>query len=94
MIHLREFLYENVYRAPQVHREFEKAKKILFDLYEYFLKNKDAFVRENIRMFEEKAVDIDDNTSYERRVCDFIAGMTDRYVQNLYSRVFMPSSLV
>ena len=94
MVHLRAFLYDNVYRAPQVHGEFEKARKILFDLYEYFLKNKDAFVRENIRMFEEKAVDIDDRTSYERRVCDFIAGMTDRYVQNLYSRVFMPSSVV
>ena len=94
MVHLRAFLYDNVYRAPQVHGEFEKARKILFDLYEYFLKNKDAFVRENIRMFEEKAVDIDDRTFYERRVCDFIAGMTDRYVQNLYSRIFMPSSVV
>ena len=94
MLHLRAFLYDNVYRAPQVHGEFEKARKILFDLYEYFLKNKDAFVLENIRMFEEKAVDVDDRTSYERRVCDFIAGMTDRYVQNLYSRVFMPSSVV
>ncbi|MDL1958935.1 MAG: deoxyguanosinetriphosphate triphosphohydrolase [Deltaproteobacteria bacterium] len=96
MIYLRAFLYDNVYRAPQVHGEFEKAKKILFDLYEYFLKNKDAFIRENTRMFEEQAVEIDDddNTPYERRVCDFIAGMTDRYVQNLYSRIFIPASVV
>jgi len=95
MIYLRAFLYDNVYRAPQVHSEFEKAKKILFDLYEYFLKNKDAFIRENTRMFEEQAVEIDyNNTPYERRVCDFIAGMTDRYAQNLYSRIFIPSSVV
>ncbi|MCK4604534.1 MAG: hypothetical protein KAU41_07540, partial [Deltaproteobacteria bacterium] len=33
-------------------------------------------------------------TPYERRVCDFIAGMTDRYAQNLYSRIFIPSSVV
>ena len=33
---LREFLYENVYRAPQVHNEFVKAKKILSELYTYF----------------------------------------------------------
>jgi len=34
------------------------------------------------------------NDSYERRVCDFIAGMTDRYAQNLYEKIFMPSPLV
>lgn len=94
MICLRAFLYDNVYRAPQVHNEFEKAKKILFDLYEFFLKNKDAFIRENIRMFEVEAVEVDDKTPYERRVCDFIAGMTDRYAQNLYSRIFIPASVV
>ncbi len=93
MTKLRAFLYDNVYRAPQVHNEFEKARKLLFDLYDYFLKNKDAFIVENSRMFEEKTIKEDD-TPYERRVCDFIAGMTDRYAQNLYSRIFMPSSLV
>ncbi len=92
MTELRTFLYDNVYRAPEVHTEFEKARKLLFDLYEYFLKDKDAFVSESTRMFEEKTL-IDD-APYERRVCDFIAGMTDRYAQNLYSKIFMPSPLV
>jgi len=92
MIELRAFLYDNVYRAPQVHNEFEKARKILFDLYEYFLSNKDAFIRENTRLFEEKFEE--KNIPYARRVCDFIAGMTDRYAQNLYARIFMPSPTV
>ncbi len=94
MLDLRAFLYDNVYRAPQVHREFEKARKILFELYEYFLKNKDAFLRERRRLFEEERAIEDEKTPYERHVCDFIAGMTDRYAQNLYNSIFMPSSVV
>ena len=94
MLHLRAFLYENVYRAPQVHNEFEKARKMLFDLYEYFLKDKDAFRKESNRLFEEDILERMDDVPYERKVCDFIAGMTDRYAQNLYSKIFMPSPLV
>ncbi len=94
MVRLRSFLYDNVYRAPQVHREFEKARKILFDLYEYFLKHKDAFFRERKRLFEEDMVHKRRETPYERKVCDFIAGMTDRYAQNLYERLFLPSPTV
>jgi len=92
MLELRAFLYDNVYRAPQVHNEFEKARKILRELYEYFLKNKDAFVRERKRLFEEEQGPTD--VPHDRDVCDFIAGMTDRYAQNLYSKIFMPSSVV
>ncbi len=94
MMRLRSFLYDNVYRAPQVHREFEKARKILYDLYEYFLKNKDAFFRERTRLFEEEMVHKRREIPYERTVCDFIAGMTDRYAQNLYERLFLPSPTV
>jgi dGTPase len=39
MTTLRAFLYENVYRSSQVHREFIKAKKILSELYAYLLDN-------------------------------------------------------
>jgi len=94
MLGLRSFLYDNVYRAPQVHNEFAKARKILFDLYEYFMENRDAFYRESRRLFEEDIVRAEDSIPYQRAVCDFIAGMTDRYAQNLYTRLFLPTSLV
>ena len=32
-------------------------------------------------------------SSPERRVCDFIASMTDRYAQDMYQRFFWPKSL-
>ncbi len=82
---LRHFLYHNVYRSPHVHNEFVKASKLLRDLYAYFLENKD-FLEKEMGTFAE-------SISLERRVCDFIASMTDRYAQNMYQRIFWPRSI-
>ncbi len=82
---LRNFLFHNVYRAPQVHNEFVKASKILRELFRYCTENKD-FLETEIGSFAE-------SFSLERRVCDFIASMTDRFAQNLYQRIYLPGSL-
>jgi len=86
---LREFLYEKVYRSPQVHKEFEKAKKILSELYSCFLKNGDLLQKglKDMRISE-----CNHNIQpSERIVCDFIASMTDRYALTLYQKIFFPS---
>ena len=89
MTELRHFLYENVYRSHHVHKEFVKAKKILSELYVYFLDNDD--------MLQKKLKEIGLSTgnrhhqSKERVVCDFIASMTDRYALTLYEKIFFPS---
>ena len=93
MSRLREFLYENVYRSPQVHGEFEKSMKVLKDLYMYFLD------RKNAKRFEHELSDIEMegcavNDPHDRRVCDFIASMTDRHALDLYSKLFFPLPLV
>ncbi|MBU0484044.1 MAG: deoxyguanosinetriphosphate triphosphohydrolase [Proteobacteria bacterium] len=82
---LRDFLFHNVYRAPQVHNEFLKASKMLTEIFRYCMENQD-FVEEEMGGFAS-------SISHERRVCDFIASMTDRYAQNLYQRLFMPDKL-
>ncbi len=82
---LREFLFHNVYRAPQVHKEFIKASKILTELFRYCMENQD-FVEEEMGGFA-------NSISHERRVCDFIASMTDSYAQSLYQKMFMPDKL-
>jgi len=89
---LREFLYENVYRSPHVHKEFVKAKKILSDLYSFFLNNEDDLQRELENMEMEDC--INNSHSRERIVCDLIASMTDRYALDLYEKIFFPSPLV
>ncbi len=92
MTTLRQFLYDNVYRSPRVHNEFVKAKKILSELYSYFLDNKIMLKKELAGM---KMADfIYKNQPKERSVCDIIASMTDRYAMNLYSKLFFPSPLV
>ncbi len=89
---LRDFLYEKVYRSPAVHDEFMKAKKIIIELYEYFLNNPDALQLELEKM--EMAVWDSNKNSLKRSVCDVIASMTDRYALNLYSKLFFPKPLV
>ena len=92
MLHLRQFLYDNVYRSPKVHKDFEKAKKILSELYGYFLDN------EQILETKLRELQMDQNQQNglpkERIVCDFIASMTDRYAMNLYKKIFFPSPVV
>ncbi len=83
MQELRSFLFNNVYRSERVHKEFVKASKILRELYGYFMEHQDILAQE-LGQFALSA-------SPERRVCDYIASMTDRYAQNMYQKLFLPS---
>ncbi len=86
MQELRAFQYHYVYRSPQVHNEFVKASKVLRELFEYCLRHTD-FLERRIGDFARSA-------SLERRVCDFIASMTDRYAMMLYREILEPTSVV
>ncbi|HEY3346208.1 MAG TPA: deoxyguanosinetriphosphate triphosphohydrolase [Nitrospirota bacterium] len=78
---LRAFLFKNVYETAVIHDEFRKATKILTDLYDYFMEQPlDAFC-ETPGAGDDKP----------RLVCDFLAGMTDRYALKLYEKTFLPS---
>ena len=92
MTTLRQFLYDNVYRSTRVHNEFVKAKKILSELYSYFLGNEIMLKKELKGMKMADFIYI--NQPKELSVCDIIASMTDRYAMNLYSKLFFPSPLV
>ncbi|HIJ77873.1 MAG: deoxyguanosinetriphosphate triphosphohydrolase [Desulfobulbaceae bacterium] len=78
---LRSFLYENVYESNKVHDDFIKAMKVMRELYEYFLTTDDNW---------ERVINYNDDTPKEQMVCDFIAGMTDRYALDLYTNIFLP----
>jgi dGTPase len=87
---LRTFLHQNVYEIKKVHDDFEKSIKILQELYGYFLE-KDiplGFPEKNSEWEEE--IKYQANTPKARKVCDFVAGMTDRYALDLYSTLFFP----
>jgi dGTPase len=78
---LRDFLYIHVYESPVIRNEFKKAKKILKDLYEYYLEH-----------IEEVFTDIpaEKKINKHRMVCDFIAGMTDSFALMTYEKIFLP----
>jgi dGTPase len=79
---LREFLWKQVYESEAVHSDFHKATKILRELYHYLVDHPDYFLALT------KMESLYD--SPERCVCDFLAGMTDRYTFNLYEKLFLP----
>jgi dGTPase len=89
---LRKFLYDKVYRSPAVHGEFIKAKKVIIGLYHYFLNDPD-FLQQELEKMEMAPWDESKNP-LKRSVCDVIAGMTDRYALNLYTKIFFPKPLV
>lgn len=84
---LRLFLYENVYRTSRVHDDFKKAMKILRELYEYFMEEDIKLPSGEVWGAE---INYPEDTPRHRRVCDFIAGMTDRYALDLYTQIFFP----
>lgn len=89
MLELRAFMYDHVYRSERVHEDFEKSKKILAELYDHFLANEEDLRRgmADLQMEGSPA----NGEPIDRRVCDYIASMTDRYAMNLYANLFFPS---
>jgi len=81
MMQLREFLYERVYKNPIAKGEEVRACSMLQQLYEYFVKHPEKMPEEFMR---------DESESVERHVCDYIAGMTDRFAINLFEELFIP----
>jgi dGTPase len=78
---LRAFLNQSVYEGESTKREFRKSKKILADLYEYYLEHPEEFFRD---------IPVEDEDGTRRKVCDFIAGMTDGFALMTYEKLFLP----
>ena len=79
---LRGFMFERVYKNPVAKGEEVKARHILQQLYEYYIKHPDA-----IPVDFRPQIDFD---GMERVVCDYIAGMTDKYAMHKFDELFIP----
>jgi dGTPase len=79
-LELREYLYANLYFNPVVHEPNLRAVQMLAELFHFYLehpKEIGAQSRKRVR-----------KTGLHRAVCDYIAGMTDRYVIQAHQRLF------
>ena len=81
-LELRSFLFESVYKNPIAKGEEGKAEELLEALYRYFLENPEKMPAEQRKWLEREDT--------ARVVCDYIAGMTDRYAVTLYRQLFLP----
>lgn len=79
---LQEFLFKNVYQHYRVIRMADKAKRFLEELFVAFIKNPKQLPIEYQKWIEEAGL--------YQAVCDYIAGMTDRFAQDEYKKLFYP----
>ena len=82
MNELRSFMFERVYCNPVAKSQEDKARAILQQLYHYYMTHPDR-LPEHFR----PQMDFD---GMERTVCDYIAGMTDKYAIDQFSELFIP----
>lgn len=87
---LRSFLYDHVYTYYKVHNEFVKAQRIVSDLYKHFMEFGLVRLRNNKWVYDVDEEAWADEKKAHRKVCDYVAGMTDRYALSIYRHIFLP----
>ncbi len=78
---LREFLFSRVYIGSAAKREEQKARHLVRHLYSFYLEHPEELPEGAWTPGQDLA----------RAVCDYVAGMTDRYAITQYERHFVPS---
>ncbi|QPJ66790.1 MAG: deoxyguanosinetriphosphate triphosphohydrolase [Candidatus Nitrohelix vancouverensis] len=79
---LKKFLYNNMYRHRRVQRMEFKADLHLTKIFEAYMKSP--------KLLPEPALKAERHGPLERRICDYISGMTDRYAIEEYKKLYMP----
>ena len=74
-LNIKNFLKKRMYFSKQVLKKTNEGKKIITSLFSLIKKNPKKFIKQEFLNKKNK----------ERAVCDFIAGMTDRYAIKLYN---------
>jgi dGTPase len=82
---LKDFLFKNLYNHYRVVRMAVKADRIIENLFT-------AYVQEPTILPDPYQALIDEN-GLEETVCDYIAGMTDRFAIDEHEKIFDPTTL-
>ena len=80
---LQSFLTERMYHHQRVNDIMARAQRVVRDLFEAYLKDPNLLPP----TWREDSF-TDDRSRFARQVCDFIAGMTDRYALDQHKRLF------
>ena len=79
---LREFMFHSVYTGSKAKTEEAKAERLIQRLYHHFMENPQQIPPEYGFVMQLEGV--------ERAVLDYLAGMSDTYVVNLYREIYLP----
>jgi dGTPase len=79
-LQLRKYLYQNLYYNPEVHEPNRQAVRMLEELFRHFL--------EHPKEIPDPHREGRPKEGWPRRVCDYLAGMTDRFAFQEHERVF------
>jgi dGTPase len=79
---LKDLLYSKLYRHYRVVRMQVKAEHIISDLFQAY-RSEPAMLPDHVQFFIDKR-------GLERTICDYIAGMTDRYAVEEFQKLFDP----
>ena len=82
---LKDFLYSKLYRHYRVVRMAVKAERIITDLFEAYCSEQTILPGHVQASVGERGL--------ERTICDYIAGMTDRYAIEEHQKLFDPETL-
>ena len=77
---LREYLYKNLYFNPEVHEPNRRAVRMLEELFKYYVDHPNEIGETYRKRAKEDG--------WPRAVCDYLAGMTDRYAVLEHQRIF------
>jgi dGTPase len=79
-LELRDYLYKNLYFNPEVHEPNRRAIRMLEELFRHFMKNTEQFGNSTRKRARKDG--------WPRVVCDYLAGMTDRFAIQEHQRLF------
>jgi dGTPase len=79
-LEVRDYLYQHLYYHPEVHEPNRRAVRMLEELFRHYCDHHEE-VGEQARNRARK-------DGWPRAICDYLAGMTDRYAIQEYQRLF------
>lgn len=85
-VELKRYLFKHMYRHFRVERMAHKAETIMEDLFTAYCKNP--------KILPPEVLEQSPGESLERHICDYIAGMTDRFALDEHTKLFDPHARV
>ena len=76
-IKIKKFLRQTMYFHKKVNSKTNYGRKVITKLFKSIRRNPKKYI--DIKKYN--------NSNFERIICDYIAGMTDRYAINLYNQI-------